>query len=105
MIARLVGSLCCCALGLVGVGIVGIVGNHNSLARAANPVETENEQPGARDWQLTRVRVDSEQFRSPWVEGYCNKQSVKAGETLREHLSVLQPHPAAEGEKEAQQKS
>lgn len=46
-------------------------------------IRRENAQPGATDWQLTRVRLDSSTgFRSPWIEGYCSRQSVKAGETL-----------------------
>ena len=47
-----------------------------------NLVAQENARPGARDWQLTRVRVDREGFRSPAIEGYCSRQSVAAGETL-----------------------
>ena len=49
---------------------------------AANPVLKENREPGSSDWQLTRVRVDNKNFRSPWIEGYCSKQSVLAGETI-----------------------
>ncbi|MEZ6040370.1 MAG: DUF6605 domain-containing protein [Planctomycetaceae bacterium] len=47
-----------------------------------NPVVIENRLPGARDWQLTRVRLDAGGFRSPWIEGYCSRQSVKAGEQI-----------------------
>ena len=42
----------------------------------------ENAREGSRDWQLTRVRVDAQGFRSPWIEGYCSRQSVRAGESL-----------------------
>ncbi|MDG2388012.1 MAG: hypothetical protein P8M30_01715 [Planctomycetaceae bacterium] len=42
----------------------------------------ENKLPGSNDWQLTRVRVDNDGFRSPWIEGYCSRQSVSAGEKL-----------------------
>lgn len=42
----------------------------------------ENSRPGALDWQLTRVRADGPGFRSPWIEGYCSKQSVRAGESI-----------------------
>ena len=49
---------------------------------APDVIGTENARPGATDWQLTRVRVDGDGFRSPWIEGYCSKQSVKAGETI-----------------------
>lgn len=47
-----------------------------------NLIAAENEKPGATDWQLTRVRPDREGQRSPAIEGYCSRQSVKAGETL-----------------------
>lgn len=46
---------------------------------SSNPIEIENREAGALDWQLTRVRVDAKGFRSPWIEGYCSKQSVKNG--------------------------
>ena len=46
-------------------------------------IERENRQIGARDWQLTRVRLDHRNgFRSPWIEGYCSRQSVEAGDSL-----------------------
>lgn len=47
-----------------------------------NQIVQENGRPGSRDWQLTRVRADAGGFRSPWIEGYCSKQSVRAGETI-----------------------
>ncbi|MCC9608933.1 hypothetical protein LOC68_07775 [Blastopirellula sp. JC732] len=45
-------------------------------------IPAENALPGAKDWQITRVRVDSVGFRSPWIEGYCSKQSVLPGESI-----------------------
>ena len=53
-----------------------------------NPVVKENQAVGARDWQLTRVRTDSGGFRSPWIEGYCSQQSVKAGQTINIMVST-----------------
>ena len=48
-----------------------------------NLVQQENLLPGSTDWQLTRIRLDkSDGIRSPVIEGYCSKQSVKAGDTL-----------------------
>lgn len=47
-----------------------------------NPIQKENQKEGSLDWQLTRVRTDSAGFRSTWIEGYCSKQSVAAGETI-----------------------
>jgi hypothetical protein len=60
-------------------------------ARRDNPVSAENKQPGALDWQLTRVRVDGAGFRSPWIEGYCSRQSVAAGDELQIFVSTNPP--------------
>ena len=56
----------------------------SSAAAPAMPelIRTENLKKGATDWQLTRIRVDAEGFRSPLIEGYCSRQSVLAGESL-----------------------
>jgi len=46
-------------------------------------IARENAREGARDWQLTRVRLESATgFRSAVIEGYCSRQSVLAGESL-----------------------
>ena len=48
-----------------------------------NLITTENAREGSRDWQLTRMKLDkAEGFRSPVIEGYCSRQSVKAEESL-----------------------
>ena len=55
-------------------------------------VRRENEKPGARDWQLSRVRPDRRNgVRTSLVEGYCSSQSVRAGETLRFMVSANPP--------------
>jgi len=51
-------------------------------AAKRNPIVDENQKEGSLDWQLTRVRVDSAGFRSPWIEGYCSRQSVEAGDEI-----------------------
>jgi hypothetical protein len=51
--------------------------------RRPNLIRDENGKAGSRDWQLTRVRLDQRGgFRSSDIEGYCSRQSVKAGERL-----------------------
>ena len=45
-------------------------------------IAAENRKQGSTDWQLTRVRPDSQNFRTPFIEGYCSRQSVKAGEQI-----------------------
>lgn len=62
-------------------------GNRTQIAQ-------ENARPGALDWQLTRVRLDKPGgFRSQWIEGYCSKQSVQAGESLDIMVSTNPPRP------------
>ncbi|MCA9226996.1 MAG: hypothetical protein KDA47_15345 [Planctomycetales bacterium] len=63
-------------------------------ARGVNPIQRENALAGSTDWQLTRARLDRVQgFRSPWIEGYCSRQSVKAGERLEIMVSTNPPRP------------
>ncbi len=56
-----------------------------------NPIVAENRHPGATDWQLTRVRPDRGGFRSTWIEGYCSRQSVEAGDTIDIMVSTDPP--------------
>ncbi|MBI5769164.1 MAG: twin-arginine translocation signal domain-containing protein [Verrucomicrobia bacterium] len=66
-----------------------------AASSASNPIVAENRREGARDWQLTRVRVDPvpntsgrEAYRSSTIEGYCSRQSVAAGETIEFMVST-----------------
>ncbi len=64
-----------------------LAATHSSAAEPTPPqrdlIPQENARPGHFDWQLTRVRLDKRDgFRSPWIEGYCSRQSVAAGESL-----------------------
>ena len=46
-------------------------------------IRQENQREGARDWQLTRIHIDSQSgYRSPHIEGYCSRQSVQVGDRL-----------------------
>jgi hypothetical protein len=58
-----------------------------------NLIQSENLKPGSRDWQLTRVRVDESRYRSPWIEGYCSRQSVRAGESIDIKVSTQPAKP------------
>ena len=74
----------------------GGVGGRQAAALAAGSrlIVEENSRPGARDWQLTRVRVDGRPgWRSTAIEGYCSRQSVAAGETLDIFVSTDPPVP------------
>jgi hypothetical protein len=57
-------------------------------------IRRENELPGTRDWTATKVQVDPKtRYRSPWIEGYASKTSVRAGETITIHVSTNPPSP------------
>lgn len=81
-------------LWLAALALIFLSGLASGQVRVANtnPVRAENRQGGA-DWQLTRVRADSSGFRSPWVEGYCSKQSVEAGEPIEIFVSAKPARP------------
>ena len=67
--------------------------NDQNAASSSNSIVEENRQEGATDWQLTRVRADAGGFRSSWIEGYCSRQSLQAGETLDIMVSTDPPQP------------
>ncbi len=57
-------------------------------------IRKENAKPGARDWQLTRVKLDEPTgVRTSLIEGYCSKQSVAAGETIDIMVSTKPARP------------
>jgi len=57
-------------------------------------IRKENERPGTRDWLLQKTRIDPEtKYRCPWIEGYCSRTSVRAGETITFHVSTNPPSP------------
>src|SRR5687767_11962341 len=54
-----------------------------ATSRQPSLIRQENQREGARDWQLTRIHVDSQSgYRSPRIEGYCSRQSVRVGDRL-----------------------
>ncbi len=55
----------------------------------SDPIRTENSKPGTTDWLLTNTRVDPPtQYRSPWIEGYCSRTSVRPAETIEFKVST-----------------
>jgi hypothetical protein len=62
-------------------------------APARNLIREENAKPGTRDWMLSQAKIDPEtKYRCPWLEGYCSRPGVRAGETISFHVSA---NPAA----------
>jgi hypothetical protein len=70
----------------------GFVTSH-APAAAPGLIHEENAKGGTDDWQLTRVRPDASEHRTPWVEGYCSRQSVMPGEAIDIHVSTNPPRP------------
>ncbi len=64
------------------------------IAAEPNAIVLENARPGTRDWMLTKTRIDpATKYRCPWMEGYCSRTSVRAGETITFHASTNPPSP------------
>src|SRR3954452_20609033 len=58
-------------------------------AAQPNLIRKENQRPGTRDWMLTNTRIDPKtKYRCPWIEGYCSRTSVRAGEKLKIMVST-----------------
>lgn len=62
--------------------VYGIGARNETPEPAVSVIQAENAKEGALDWQLTRVRTDAGGFRSVWIEGYCSRQSVRAGDSI-----------------------
>src|SRR5439155_16454048 len=58
---------------------------------ASSRIRDENAKPGTTDWLLTNTRTDDSKIRCPWIEGYCSKTSLEAGETLEIKVSANPP--------------
>ena len=66
----------------------------DSDGESDNLITRENSLPGATDWQLTRVRTEpADGVRCPAIEGFCTRQSVRAGETLGICVSTAEAKP------------
>ncbi len=80
-----------------GAALTGCVTNPNSppaTAKPSNLIREENARPGTRDWLLTNTRIDPKtKYRCPWIEGYCSRTSVRAGEEISFHVSTNPPSP------------
>jgi len=73
--------------------VTGSITTEQSAAAAAGKadpdlIKRENQRPGTKEWQLTRVRVNKGKYRTTLIEGYCSRQSVSAGETLNIFVST-----------------
>src|SRR5688500_8946929 len=54
-----------------------------------NLITKENALPGTRSWLLTKTHIDpATKYRSPRIEGYCDKTSVRAGDQIQFFIST-----------------
>lgn len=83
------------AAGTLGAAVSAAVAQPTSpAARTSERIAAENQLPGTRDWLLTNTRVEpATKYRSPWIEGFASRQSVRAGETLSLFVSTNPPSP------------
>jgi hypothetical protein len=52
-------------------------------------IAAENLLPGTKDWMLTTSRVDpATKYRSPWIEGFVSRTSVRAGQSIQFFVST-----------------
>jgi hypothetical protein len=82
--------------GAAAAGLISAVGPLAMVEAAParrGTVADENARVGTTDWQLTFTRIDpATKYRSPWIEGYVSRASVKAGDSLDLMVST---NPAA----------
>jgi hypothetical protein len=65
-----------------------------SPTRRSRPdaIASENQKPGTTDWLLSHTRADPKtKYRCPWIEGYCSRTSVRAGDSLAVMVSTNPP--------------
>jgi hypothetical protein len=80
------------ALKLIAAGT--LAGCATPPAAQRDLIQRENAKPGTRDWLLTNTRIDpATKYRCPWIEGYCSRTSVRAGETIQFHVSTNPASP------------
>src|SRR5947208_12338226 len=73
--------------GTTGLGLTAAL--CRTAPAASDRIRSENAKPGTTDWMLTNTKVDpATQYRCPWVEGYCSRNSVKAGESIEIKVST-----------------
>ena len=78
--------------GIAGLSATAALSGCSSIRALSGKSETvrrENERAGTKDWVLTNTRIDPKtKYRCPWIEGYCSRTSVRAGEKLEIFVST-----------------
>jgi hypothetical protein len=84
--------------GVCGVGAAALAGcalpepgasKRTGRAKPRSVIQEENARPGTRDWMLSKTAIDPKtKYRCPWIEGYCSRTSVRAGDEITFHVST-----------------
>src|SRR5688500_8316543 len=75
----------------VAVSLAGCVTNREGKT---NLIASENTRPGTKDWMLRKTAIDpTTKYRCPWIEGYCSRPVVRAGDTQGFHVSTNPSSP------------
>jgi hypothetical protein len=60
-----------------------LTGARAPAVRQPEAIRRENARRGTRDWLLQKTGIDpATKYRCPWIEGYCSRTSVRAGESV-----------------------
>lgn len=79
---------------MAGLGAAVAGGCASFDSRRAELIRTENSKPGTKDWILKKTAIDPEtKYRCPWIEGYCSRTSVRAGEEISFHVGTNPSSP------------
>ena len=83
------------AAGSIASLTAGPARGHDFTPADPDRIRGENEHAGTSEWMTTNVRVDPKtKYRSPWIEGYASKTSVRPGESITIHVSTNPPSPS-----------
>jgi hypothetical protein len=75
--------------GLAGAGALAAAGSIHAGPVERDRIRRENKHAGTTDWQLTYTKVDPKtRFRSPIIEGYVSRASVRASDSLDVFVST-----------------
>src|SRR5690242_8888245 len=72
----------------------GLVTGFAPAERQSDRIKAENDREGTTDWQLTYTRVETvSKYRSPMIEGFVSRASVRAGDKLDVFVSTSPASP------------
>jgi hypothetical protein len=76
-----------------GAGLAGCASSagRSRLLSQRDPgrIRRENQREGTDDWLSRKTQVDpATKYRCPWIEGYCSRTSLRAGDSVTEGVDL-----------------